>query len=35
VKTAKNFVDAALADVLAGRPVAQPVTRAYGCSVKY
>jgi thiol-disulfide isomerase/thioredoxin len=35
VKTAKNYINAALADVLAGRPVAQPVTRAYGCSVKY
>ncbi len=35
VKTAKNFVNAALADVLAGKAVAQPVTRAYGCSVKY
>jgi AhpC/TSA family len=35
VKTAKNFVNAALADVTAGRAVAQPVTRAYGCSVKY
>jgi len=35
VKSAKNFVDAALADVLAGSPVAQAVTRAYGCSVKY
>jgi peroxiredoxin len=35
VKTAKNHVNAALADVLAGKPVAQPATRAYGCSVKY
>ena len=35
VKTATNHVSAALADVLAGRPMAQPVTRAYGCSVKY
>jgi len=35
VKTAKNLVNAALADVLSGRAVAQPVTRAYGCSVKY
>ena len=35
VKTAKNFVNAALVDMRAGRPVAQPVTRAYGCSVKY
>ena len=35
VKAAKNHVNAALADVLAGKPVAQAVTRAYGCSVKY
>lgn len=32
---AKNYVSAALADLEAGRPVAQPATRAYGCSVKY
>lgn len=30
-----NFVDAALADINAGRPVATPETEAYGCSVKY
>ncbi len=35
VKGAKNLVSAALADVLAGKPVAQSVTRPYGCSVKY
>jgi peroxiredoxin len=35
VQGAKNFVGAALADLAAGRPVAQPSTRAYGCSVKY
>jgi peroxiredoxin len=35
VKTAKNHVNAALADVAAGKPVAQAVTRPYGCSVKY
>jgi peroxiredoxin len=35
VKTAKNFVNAALGDVLAGKPVAQATTRPYGCSVKY
>ena len=35
VKSAKNYVNAALADMLAGKPVAQAVTRAYGCSVKY
>lgn len=32
---AKNLVLAALADVKAGRPVATPRTRSYGCSVKY
>lgn len=30
-----NYVDAALADVLAGKPVATPQTKPYGCSVKY
>ena len=30
-----NHVDAALADLAAGRPVAKPETEAYGCSVKY
>jgi hypothetical protein len=35
LKGAKNYVAAALADVKAGRPVAQPATRPYGCSVKY
>ncbi|HEY0646306.1 thioredoxin family protein [Phenylobacterium sp.] len=35
LKGAKNYVTAALADVKAGRPVAQATTRPYGCSVKY
>lgn len=35
IKQAKPYVRLALADVLAGRPVATPVTRPYGCSVKY
>jgi AhpC/TSA family len=35
VKTAKNYVNAALGDLLAGKPVAQATTRSYGCSVKY
>jgi peroxiredoxin len=30
-----NYVDAALADLAAGRPVATAQTEAYGCSVKY
>lgn len=35
LKVAKNYVAAALADIKAGRAVAEPVTRPYGCSVKY
>lgn len=30
-----NYVDAALADLAAGRPVATAETKAYGCRVKY
>ncbi len=30
-----NYVDAALADLAAGRPVRTPKTKAYGCGVKY
>jgi peroxiredoxin len=30
-----NYVDAALADVKAGKPVAKPEVKSYGCSVKY
>jgi peroxiredoxin len=30
-----NYVDAALADLAAGRPVHTPKTKAYGCGVKY
>lgn len=35
IAKAQNYVRLALADVAAGRPVAQPSTRPYGCSVKY
>lgn len=35
LKGATNYVAAALADVKAGRKVAQAATRPYGCSVKY
>ena len=35
VEGAHNYVRAALADLVAGRVVADPVTRPYGCSVKY
>jgi peroxiredoxin len=32
---AKNYVAAALDELLAGKPVSTPKTEAYGCSVKY
>lgn len=35
VEGATNHVRLALADLEAGRPVGTPVTRPYGCSVKY
>lgn len=35
IKDAKNFVDQALAELKAGKPVSNPATRAYGCTVKY
>lgn len=35
VEGAKNFVAAALEEVMAGKPVSNPQTTAYGCSVKY
>jgi peroxiredoxin len=35
VQTAQNYVRVALAAVMAGQPVKTPVTRAYGCTVKY
>lgn len=35
LKTARPLVRLALADVKAGRPVAVPTSRPYGCSVKY
>jgi len=35
LKGATNYVVAALADVKAGRAVATPVTKSYGCSIKY
>jgi peroxiredoxin len=34
-KTAHNYVRAALTESLAGKPVSQPSTAPYGCSVKY
>jgi peroxiredoxin len=35
VQTAQNYVRVALEAVTAGQPVKTPVTRAYGCTVKY
>jgi peroxiredoxin len=35
VATATNHVKVALNELLAGKPVSTPVTRPYGCSVKY
>jgi peroxiredoxin len=35
LKGAKNYVVAALADVQAGRAVATPASKPYGCSIKY
>lgn len=35
IKTAKNYVTAALASVKEGKPVAESATKPYGCSVKY
>lgn len=35
IPVSKNYVRAALGEVMAGKPVSEPVTRAYGCSIKY
>lgn len=35
LKRATNYVEAALEETMAGRPVSVPSTTAYGCSVKY
>lgn len=35
IPKAVNYVNAALADLAAGRPVANAVTQPYGCSIKY
>ena len=35
IEGAYNYVRAALADMVAGNAIADPVTRPYGCSVKY
>jgi len=35
IPTAKNYVIAALDEAMAGKPVSVPVSRPYGCGVKY
>jgi peroxiredoxin len=35
ISTARNYVSQALAESMAGKPVTTPVSRPYGCSVKY
>ncbi len=35
IKSATNYVNQALAESLAGKPVSKAVTQPYGCSVKY
>lgn len=35
IATSVNYVDQALTEMMAGKPVSQPETQPYGCSVKY
>ncbi|HSU86990.1 MAG TPA: thioredoxin family protein [Chthoniobacterales bacterium] len=35
IKGATNYVQAALTEAMAGKPVTTPNSRAYGCSIKY
>jgi hypothetical protein len=35
IKSATNYVNQALGEALAGKPISKPVSQAYGCSVKY
>ena len=35
IDKATNHVKMALADIAAGKPVATPMSRAYGCGIKY
>jgi peroxiredoxin len=35
IAASKNYVSAALGEALAGKPVTDPATQPYGCSVKY
>ncbi|WP_221627994.1 redoxin domain-containing protein [Teredinibacter franksiae] len=35
IPKATNYISQAMSELAAGKPVSQPVTKAYGCSVKY
>jgi peroxiredoxin len=35
IPRSKNYVNVALTEIMAGKPVSEPATRPYGCSVKY
>jgi peroxiredoxin len=35
IKTAVNYVKQGIREALAGQPISAPVTRPYGCSIKY
>jgi peroxiredoxin len=35
IKGATNYVQVALEEAMAGKPVSNPTSRAYGCSIKY
>jgi peroxiredoxin len=35
ISSSKNYVAQALDELMAGKPVSEPMTKAYGCSVKY
>jgi hypothetical protein len=35
INTATNYVRTGLAEALAGKPLSQPATQAYGCTIKY
>ncbi|MDQ3773650.1 MAG: hypothetical protein M3461_04375 [Pseudomonadota bacterium] len=35
IASAKNYVKGALNEMRSGKPVSQPLTKPYGCSIKY
>jgi hypothetical protein len=35
IKSATNYVNQALGEALAGKPLSKPTSQAYGCSIKY